>query len=293
MAITAALVKELRTRTGAGMMDCKKALVQTKGNLEEAIVLMRASGAVKAAKKSGRIASEGIVKVALSADKRYAILLEVNTETDFASKSSDFTSFVDELVALGLTHRVSNVEKLVVLQMGRGGNVEEERQNLVAKIGENVTIRRLFATTVQEGVLGIYQHGGRIATISVLDNNNATLAKDIAMHVAATNPQCLTAKDVPEALLAQERAIFTAQAQKSGKANVIVEKIVNGKLHKFVTEITLYGQSFIKDPSTTITQLVKNNRTKVLAFMRYEVGEGIQKEQIDFRSEVMARVKGG
>ena len=292
MAITASLVKELRERTGSGMMDCKKALVETSGDLEAAIDLMRASGGAKAAKKSTRIAADGVVRVALSDNKQRAILLEVNSETDFVTKSNDFINFVNELVSLSIDNSIDDVDALMALNTTSGASVANARETLVAKIGENIAVRRLFVATINTGTFGVYQHGNRIATVSVLDSNNEVLAKDIAMHVAASNPECIKEADVPKALLAREKAIFIEQAQESGKPDNIIEKMIVGKMRKFVAGITLYGQSFIKDPEITVAQLVKNNQTQVLSFMRYEVGEGIQKKEVDFRAEVMTQAQG-
>ncbi len=292
MAITASLVKELRERTGCGMMDCKKALVQTKGDLEAAIDVMRTSGAAKAAKKSGRIAAEGMVKTATSADKKHAVMVEINSETDFVTKGDDFLGFVNSVVQVALDNNIENIDDLLATTMPNGSSVASTREALVAKIGENINVRRIQAFSTDTGSIGVYQHGERIATLVLLDTDNKVLAKDIAMHVAATNPECVSEHQVPDELLAREKAIFIEQAQESGKPADIIEKMIGGRMRKFIAEITLYGQSFVKNPDTTIAKLVKENNASVVSFMRYEVGEGIEKVEADFREEVMAQAKG-
>ncbi len=291
MAITTSLIKELRQRSGAGMMDCKKALIKTNGNLEAAIDLMRASGAAKAAKKSSRIAAEGVVKAALSPDKKRAILLEINSETDFVTKSNDFQKFITELTNLAINNNINNATELTALNNTDGISVADLRENLVAKIGENIAIRRLFATSIDDGVLGVYQHGNRIASVSVLDTKNEDLAKDIAMHIAASSPQYISATEVPQAVLEHEKSIFIEQAKKSGKADNIIQKMISGKIQKFIAAITLYGQPFIKNPDLDVKKLLAQHNAQVLSFMRYEIGEGIEKQQTDFRAEVMAQAK--
>lgn len=291
MAITTSLIKELRQRSGAGMMDCKKALIKTNGDLEAAIDLMRASGAAKAAKKSSRIAAEGVVKAALSPDKKRAILLEINSETDFVTKSNDFQKFITELTNLAINNNINNATELTVLTTTEGISVADLRENLVAKIGENIAIRRLFATSIDDGVLGVYQHGNRIASVSVLDTKNEDLAKDIAMHIAASSPQYISAAEVPQAVLEHEKSIFIEQAKKSGKADNIIQKMISGKIQKFIAAITLYGQPFIKNPDLDVKKLLAQHNAQVLSFMRYEIGEGIEKQQTDFRAEVMAQAK--
>ena len=291
MAITTSLIKELRQRSGAGMMDCKKALVKTNGDLEAAIDLMRASGAAKAAKKSSRIAAEGVVKAALSPDKKRAILLEINSETDFVTKSNDFQKFITELTDLAINNNINNATELTALNNTDGISVADLRENLVAKIGENIAIRRLFATSIDDGVLGVYQHGNRIASVSVLDTKNEDLAKDIAMHIAASSPQYISAAEVPQAVLEHEKSIFIEQAKKSGKADNIIQKMISGKIQKFIAAITLYSQPFIKNPDLNVKKLLAQHNAQVLSFMRYEIGEGIEKQQTDFRAEVMAQAK--
>lgn len=287
MAITAALVKELRERTGAGMMECKKALVEADGNVETAIDNMRKSGQAKAAKKAGRIAAEGVI-LAKSGDNT-GVLVEVNSETDFVARDDSFKKFSSEVVEVALSNGTTDVEALNAASMPSGESVEEARANLVAKIGENITVRRV--AKVDGDTLGAYVHGGRIGVIVSLDGGSEDLAKDVAMHVAASNPQFNTADDVDPAVIEKEKEIIKAQPDMEGKPENIVEKMMVGRIKKFVGEITLEGQSFVKDPSTTVGQLLKENNAKVISYTRFEVGEGIEKKEEDFASEVAAQMK--
>jgi elongation factor Ts len=292
MAITAALVKELRERTGAGMMDCKKALIETSADLEAAIDLMRASGAAKAAKKAGRVASEGLVSIAVSDDNKSAAILEVNSETDFVAKSGAFIDFVSKLVKLALKNMPSNIEEFLSQTLDTGETVDKARENIVAKIGENISIRRVKVVKTGNGTIGAYKHGGRIAVLTHLAEDNAPLAKDIAMHIAASKPECVSEDLLSEGLIERERAIFIEQAKESGKPDNIIEKMIVGRMKKFVNEVTLYGQPFVKDPETTVGKLVKSNNNEVASFVRFEVGEGIEKKEDNFVEEVMAQVQG-
>ena len=292
MAITAALVKELRERTGAGMMDCKKALIETSADLEAAIDLMRASGAAKAAKKAGRVASEGLVSIAVSDDNKSAAILEVNSETDFVAKSGAFIDFVSKLVKLALKNMPSNIEEFLSQTLDTGETVDKARENIVAKIGENISIRRVKVVKTGNGTIGAYKHGGRIAVLTHLAEDNAPLAKDIAMHIAASKPECVNEDLLSEELIERERAIFIEQAKESGKPDNIIEKMIVGRMKKFVNEVTLYGQPFVKDPETTVGKLVKSNNNEVVSFVRFEVGEGIEKKEDNFVEEVMAQVQG-
>ena len=292
MAITAALVKELRERTGAGMMDCKKALIETNADLEAAIDLMRASGAAKAAKKAGRVASEGLVSVAVSENNKSAAILEVNSETDFVAKGGAFIDFVSKLVKLALKNMPSNIEEFLSQTLDTGETVDKARENIVAKIGENISVRRVKAVKTGNGTIGAYKHGGRIAVLAHLAEDNAPLAKDIAMHIAASKPECVNEDLLSEELIERERAIFIEQAKESGKPDNIIEKMIVGRMKKFVNEVTLYGQPFVKDPETTVGKLVKSNNNEVVSFVRFEVGEGIEKKEDNFVEEVMAQVQG-
>ena len=287
MAITAALVKELRDRTGAGMMDCKKALVETNADLEAAIDLMRASGAAKAAKKAGRVASEGLVNVTISDDNKQAAILEVNSETDFVTKGSAFIDFVDSLGRLALKNKPDSVESFLGQKLDSGETVDEARENIIAKIGENISVRRVQIISTETGILGAYKHGDRIAVLTVLASQDSALAKDVAMHIAASRPECISEDQLSEELLEREKAIFIEQARESGKPDNIIEKMIVGRMKKFVNEVTLYGQSFVKDPDVTVGELVKSNNSEVESFVRYEVGEGIEKKEDNFVEEVM------
>lgn len=292
MAITAALVKDLRERTGAGMMDCKRALTETNGDMEAAIDLMRASGAAKAAKKSGRVAAEGLVKVNISDDNKTATILEVNSETDFVTKGDDFINFVNTLGELALKTKPADIEEFLTQTLDNGDSLDKAREDIVAKVGENVSIRRVKTVTVDSGVIGAYKHGERIAVLAVLEGGDETLAKDIAMHIAATRPECVTEDQLDAALLEREKAIFVEQARESGKPENIIEKMIGGRMKKFVNEVTLYGQAFVKDPDTTVGALAKASNAEVVSFIRYEVGEGIEKKEENFADEVAAQMKG-
>jgi elongation factor Ts len=292
MAITASMVKELRERTGSGMMECKKALVETAGNIEAAIEMMRKSGQAKAAKKAGRTAADGIVQVAHSGNQ--AVLVEVNCETDFAAKEDNFISFVNAVAERTLQSEVADVAALMDLPLhdGEEATVNQAREALILKIGENMNVRRFFRIQSENGAIYSYRHGVRIGAIVELEGGSEELGRDIAMHIAATNPVCVSEESVPADLLAKEREIFTAQALESGKPENIVEKIVDGRVRKYLAEVTLVGQAFIKDPDTTVEKLLTKAGAKVIAFKRFEVGEGIEKKEENFAEEVMAQVRG-
>ena len=291
MAITAALVKELRERTGAGMMDCKKALIETNADLEEAIDLMRASGAAKAAKKAGRIASEGLINIAISDDNKSAAILEVNSETDFVTKSQSFVDFVNTLGKLALKNKPKSVEMFLTQTLDSGETVDEAREGIVAKIGENIAVRRLQSVNAENGILGAYKHGDRIAVLAVLSGKDTSLAKDIAMHVAASRPECVSEEQLSNEMLEREKAIFIEQAKESGKPGNIIEKMIVGRMKKFVNDVTLYGQAFIKEPEISVGELVKSKNAEVESFVRFEVGEGIEKKEDNFVEEVMAQAQ--
>ncbi len=293
MAITASLVKELRERTGSGMMECKKALVETGGDIDAAIELMRKSGQAKAAKKAGRIAAEGIVAISTSADGARAALVEVNCETDFVAKDGNFTAFVDAVADRALNGDAENTEALVSAPIREGGEetVNQAREALIAKIGENINVRRFARLTAAGGNLYSYSHGGRIGVLVEMQGGDAELGKDIAMHVAASNPVCVSEDEVPAEMLAKEREIFKAQAAESGKPENIIEKIVEGRVRKYLSEVTLVGQPFIKDPDMVVGKLLNAKGANVLGFQRFEVGEGIEKKSENFADEVMAQVR--
>ena len=291
MNITADAVKQLRERTGAGMMECKKALVETKGDLDAAAELMRKQGLAKADKKATRVAAEGVVALARAADSPAAALVEVNCETDFVAREQDFRAFAQAVAECALTRRPADLAALAEAPLGSGESVEERRRSLVPKIGENISVRR-FAVLSSPGQLGAYLHGTRIGALVALEGGTASLAHDLAMHVAASNPRYLSAAQVPAEVVTKERDILTSQAEAVGKPPEIVAKMVEGRLRKVLAEITLAGQPFVKDPDVTVEKLVKSAGTRVLGFERFEVGAGIEKKQDDFVAEVMAQVKG-
>ncbi len=281
--ITAAMVKELRERTGLGMMECKKALTAAGGDIEKAIDDMRAAGAIKAAKKAGNIAAEGSIAVKIAADNKAAVIIEVNSQTDFLALQDDFKGFVAESLEKAFNEKLTDAAPLVEAR-------EEARLALVAKTGENVNIRRL--TRVEGDVVGAYLHGHRIGVVVTLKGGNAELAKDIAMHVAASNPQFLSASEVSEEAIAKEKEIFLAlNADKiAGKPENIVENMVKGRISKFLAEASLVEQPFVKNPEVKVGDLAKQAGAEIVSFVRYEVGEGIEKAEVDFAAEVAAQV---
>jgi len=293
MAITAALVKELRERTGAGMMECKKALVETDGDIEAAIELMRKSGMAKADKKAGRTAADGLVVIKTSADGKQATIVEINSETDFVAKGDDFINFANAIAARILASKPADLDALMATPLQDGGeSVEHARKELIAKLGENMSVRR-FELLETSGQIGSYMHGARIGVLVDLEGGDETLGKDLAMHIAASRPVCVGEENVSAELIEKEKEIFSAQAAESGKPADIIEKMVGGRIKKFLKEITLMGQPFVKDPDQTIEKLLKGAGAKVNRFTCFEVGEGIEKKTENFADEVMAQVKGG
>ncbi|AKH62696.1 MULTISPECIES: translation elongation factor Ts [Photorhabdus] len=280
--ITAALVKELRERTGAGMMECKKALVEANGDIELAIDNMRKSGQAKAAKKAGRVAAEGIILVEVAADGKFGALVELNCETDFVAKDAGFIAFGKEVMAAVLADKVSDIEILKA-------KFEEQRTTLVAKIGENINIRRV--SVLESEQLGTYLHGARIGVLVAAEGANEELIKHVAMHIAASKPEYVNPSDVPAEVVEREHQIQLDIAMQSGKPREIAEKMVSGRMNKFTGEISLTGQHFVMDPSKTVGDLLKENNAKVTNFIRYEVGEGIEKVEADFAAEVAAMSK--
>lgn len=292
MAVTAALVKELRERTGAGMMECKKALEATNGDLQLAIEELRKSGRAKADKKAGRVAAEGVVVIHTTNDGKHAVMLEVNSETDFVARDANFLAFVNSVAAAALKAKANTVEILSTLSLPDSNmTVEEARKALIAKIGENITIRRVAITNASATSIGTYLHGGRIGVLVELDSDNSELAKDIAMHVAASKPLVINPQDVPADVVAKEKEIYLAQAATSGKPQEILEKMVAGKLKKYLDEVSLLGQPYVKDPDTIVSNLLNKHRAKVVSFTRFEVGEGIEKETEDFVEAVMSQIQ--
>jgi elongation factor Ts len=292
MAISALMVKELRERTGAGMMDCKRMLTETNGDMDAAIDLMRKSGAAKADKKAGRIAAEGRVMITLTDDKKEGAIVEVNCETDFVAKDENFISFTNAVAAQCLSDKPADVAALSDLPLDSGESIGETRANLVAKIGENIQVRRfqLLAAADADAELSFYQHGERIGVAVVLKGGDDALGKDIAMHIAASRPICVSESEVPAEVLEKEKEILIAQAQDSGKPMEIIEKMIQGRMRKYLAEVTLLGQPFVKDADQTVAQLLKASGAEVVSFIRYEVGEGIEKKTEDFAAEVMAQV---
>ena len=291
MAVTAAMVKELRERTGAGMMECKKALVETGGDMDSAIEFLRKSGLAQADKKASRVAAEGKIALAVSDDASEAVMVEVNCETDFVSKDDGFMAFAEAVARNALAESPADVEALMQTKID-GATVEEARQALVSKIGENIQVRR-FVRLSSDGSLGAYVHGGRIGVLVDLSGGDEQMARDLAMHVAAMNPEFVSADDVPADVMAREKDILIAQAEGSGKPPEIVEKMVEGRLRKHLAGITLLGQPFVKDSELSVEKLLQQSGARVNGFSRLAVGEGIEKKQENFADEVMQQVKGG
>ena len=288
MAITASLVKELRERTGSGMMECKKALVETDGDIEAAAELMRKSGAAKADKKAGRVAADGAIKVLVNADGKSAVILEINSETDFVAKDENFQAFAEEVLAAIAGQRPGTVEEVSSLTLGSGQTVEQARQGLIAKVGENIQVRR-FEIVESDASIASYLHGDRIGVL-VDSDADPDLARDIAMHVAAVNPQFVDQDAIPAEFVEKEKGILIAQAESSGKPPEIIEKMIQGRLNKFLAEVTLLGQPFVKDQEQTVSKLLSAAGNKVNRFVRYEVGEGIEKKVEDFAAEVASQL---
>ena len=283
--MSAALVKELRERTGLGLLECKKALAEADGDIEAAIEALRKSSGMKAAKKAGRTAADGVVAIQTAADGGFGAMVEVNSETDFVARDENFLGFVNSVVSKAFDGRLDDVAALA------GGETEDARQALVQKIGENISVRRVVTYQAADGVIGGYVHGNnRIAVLVSLKGGSEELARDVAMHVAAVNPQVVSPDDMPEEQVAKEREIYVAQAQDSGKPPEIIEKMVDGRVRKFLSENSLTEQAFVKDPDTTVGKLVTGAGAEVLGFTRFEVGEGIEVEKVDFAAEVAAQL---
>ena len=293
MQITASMVKELRERTGSGMMECKKALQEADGDIDVAIENMRKSGMAKADKKSGRVAAEGRVVIKISDDGKSAAVVEVNCETDFVSGGDDFLSFVDAIATTALKNKPADIAALSEMTLeGSSETVEQARKEKIAKVGENMQLRRFELLETTAGTFGSYLHGTRMGVLVEMENGNDELIKDVAMHIAASNPLCVSEAEVPADVLEKEKEILRAQALESGKPADIVEKMLTGRIRKYLAEITLLGQSFVKDPDKTVETLLSDAGATVNCFVRYEVGEGIEKKQENFADEVMAQVNG-
>ncbi|MCC5015281.1 MULTISPECIES: translation elongation factor Ts [unclassified Legionella] len=291
MSISAALVMQLRERTGAGMMECKKFLIATNGDIELAISEMRKAGQAKADKKADRVAAEGVIVVARAADGRSAVMLEINSETDFVARDENFTGFAGKVAETALRSAANDVTVLANETLISANNtIEQARQELVAKIGENIKLRRMERMQC-DGVIGFYLHGTRIGVMVALKNGDEALAKDIAMHIAASRPLVVNRDQVPAEAIENERDIFTAQARESGKPQDIIDKMIEGRINKFIDEVSLLGQPFVKDPNKKVGQLLKEKNAEVISFIRFEVGEGIEKKEDNFVEEVMAQVR--
>ncbi len=295
MEITAGMVKELRERTGSGMMECKKALAEANGDLDAAVEILRKSGLAKADKKAGRTAAEGLIVVETSPDAKRAAMVEVNCETDFVAKEQAFIDFARAVAKCVLSNKVTSVDELSAIPLAAGNSqtVDEARKALIAKIGENMSVRRFVVFESAAGKVGSYLHGTRIGVLVDMQGASDDLARDIAMHVAASKPLCVNESEVPADVVAKEKDIFMAQAAESGKPADILEKMVSGKVKKFLKEVTLLGQPFVKDPDTAVEKLLQTNKATVARFQRFEVGEGIEKKAGNFAEEVMATVRGG
>jgi elongation factor Ts len=290
MNISASVVKELRERTGAGMMECKSALVEAKGDIEAALEILRTRGQAKADKKAGRVAAEGRIELALAGDGATGVLVEVNCETDFVARDESFLAFAREAAALALAHSPADVAALMQLPAQAGGTLEDLRKVLIAKIGENIGVRR-FERISAAGRLSTYLHGSRIGVIVDTAGGDAELGRDLAMHVAASRPQWLGADEVPADIVQRERRILAEQAAQEGKPPEIVAKMVEGRLRKFLNEVTLLGQPFVKDPDTTVGKLVQSRKATVQRFVRLEVGEGVEKKAANLAEEVRAQLE--
>lgn len=287
MQITAAMVKELRERTGAGMMECKRALTETGGDIDAAIELMRKSGQAKADKKAGRVAADG--RIVIKANGSKAVITEINSETDFVAKDENFIGFAEAVAEVVLASGITDASELANASLG-DSTVEAARTELVQKVGENISVRR--ADIIEgNGPIGYYTHGARIGAVVALDGGDETLARDIAMHVAAINPTCIDESGVPSETLEREKRIFTEQAAESGKPPEIIEKMIGGRINKFLKEITLVGQPFVKDDKQSVGQLLKGAGANVVTFTRFEVGEGIEKKEENFADEVMKQIE--
>ena len=285
--MSAALVKELRERTGLGLLECKRALAAAGGDVNLAIEELRKSSGMKAAKKAGRTAADGVVVTRIAEDGSYGVVVEVNSETDFAARDEGFLGFVDKVVEAAFTGKQTDVATLMA------GELESAREALVQKIGENIGVRRIEQVNADSGVVGSYVHGNsRIAVLVELKGGDHDLAKDVAMHVAAVNPQVVSADDMPAEVVAKEKEIYTAQAQESGKPAEIIEKMIGGRIKKFLAENSLVEQAFVKDPDVTVGKLVSGAGAEVASFVRFEVGEGIEVEKVDFADEVAAQLNG-
>ena len=290
MGISATEVKKLRELTSAGMMDCKKALIESNGDFEKAKLFLKEKGQSKADSKSGRTTAQGLVSIKVSIDKQLAVILEVNCETDFAAKDQQFIDFSNNILELIIEGEIDDLDSLLSSSIKDFDTVQNYKTHVISKLGENISLRRFDKVSIK-GTVGSYIHAGKIAAIALLDSDNEILAKDIAMHIAASNPNYIDQSEIPTELLKEESRILELQAKEEGKPQEIIEKIVQGKLNKKINQFTLLGQEFIKDPDITIEQLLEDSDSKVDSFIRYEVGDGIEQEEVNFADEVKAQVE--
>jgi elongation factor Ts len=293
MSINATQVKELRDRTGLGMMECKNALVEAKGDMDVAAEILRLKAGAKVDKKAGRIAADGAIAISMTKDRKVAAVVEVNCETDFVGKRDEFLGFASAVADAVQIQNPENLEAAMSLKLEGGQSITEERERMVATLGENIALRRFERLTGSSGNLGYYVHGRKIGVIVDLEGGDNDLAKDIAMHIAASRPQYISKDLVPSEVVEKEKSFYMGEAKQTGKPEEIIEKMVHGKVNKYLNEISLLGQAFVKDPDQTVGKLLKGKGAEVMSFVRYEVGEGIEKGPDDFAAEVMAQVKGG
>lgn len=291
MIISAKEVAKLREITDCGMMECKKALTETGGDIEKAVEFLRSKGIAKAAKVSGRIAAEGIIVIKTNCAASEAVMLEINCETDFVARDSGFLDFVNKVAETALKTKSGTLEALGHAKLDNGVVVDSARKDLIAKIGENITLRRVIYFSSQH-VIGSYVHGNKIGVLVLMEGGDTELQRDIAMHIVASKPVVIGAADVSQELIAKEEYIYSEQAKESGKPQDIVAKMVQGRIKKFVNEISLEGQLFVKDPNITVKELLVSKGARVVEFVRFELGEGIEKRKVDFAAEVMEQLKG-
>ena len=292
MFVTAGMVKNLRQRTNAGMMECKKALVESEGDIEKAVELLRKKGAASAEKKAGRIAAEGKIVQKISADGKHGVLIEVNCETDFVAQAESFAAFADQVADYAAARRPGSLDQLLDGTLETGERVEDARNTLIGRIGENVSVRRFQIVEVEEGRISGYLHGRKIGVLVSVRSGTEALGHDLAMHIAASNPLGIDESGIPEKELIREREIYRSQAENTGKSATVVEKIVDGRMKKYLKENTLLGQNFVKDTEITIADLLNKNGAEVSGIVRYELGEGLEKRSDDFVNEVLAQAAG-
>ncbi len=290
--ISASLVQELRKRTDAGILECKNALVAADGDIDKAAEEMRKAGLAKADKKSSRVAAEGVIVLLTSDDQTTGVIVEINSETDFVARDANFVNFANEVANCALINQIESLEELLAFKQDNGKTIDESRKELIGKIGENINIRRIKLLSANNGLIAGYLHGSKIGVLISMTGGSQGLAKDIAMHIAASNPMVVKPEQVSAEIVEKEKEIFTAQARESGKPDNIIEKMIAGRINKFLSEVSLEGQPFVKNPDETVGKLLSNHKVEVNEFVRFQVGEGIEKKEENFAAEVMAQVKG-